>query len=94
MTLIYITVVVGVLGAILYLLTCISAAHKFKTKYPNMVLEESHWSSRMLAVIQMSIVLFIPLFNIVFVYVLIFKSDEIIEKGVSKMYAKAKEVKV
>lgn len=82
------TAAIGVLDIILFWLVCLNAAHEFKTRYPELKIKKSHWSKSALAAIQLGVAVLIPLFNILLAYVLIFKSDEIIQKGVHKIYMK------
>ena len=61
------------------------ARHMFITRYPELVCPKHHWSKSLVVWIKMIITYSIPVLNILYAWVLLYKDDEICDKTVNKM---------
>jgi len=80
------TAAIFILDVVLFHLIAIHVAHEFVKRYPSLVPPKQHWSTRLISAIQIGAALSIPLLNILFAYIFVFRSEEVVEK----MYAKCK----
>ena len=94
MWIIYIYLGVVIANLILFTLNAIKGTHLFKTRYPNLKITKSHWSDRILTVIQILIYAAVPIMNLILAYTLLFKSDEVCERSCTKIAKKCEENKV
>ena len=81
-----ITVAIGVLDFILHWLGAAKARHMFKNRYPELKIPKTHWSEIVLSYIKMVFCYFCPILNIMFTLVYLFKTDELCDKTVAKVY--------
>lgn len=87
MIILYINLAIGVLCLTLYALMVIDATYQFKSRYPDrMLVRRSHWSSFVGAILKMAIASVCPLFNLIMLYILVVRDDEIKENTIQKVY--------
>lgn len=93
MLLIKITAVIFVLDITLFYLICMSAAHEFIRRYPGLKPHKKPWYTNLLSSIQVGTAFSIPIINILFAYIFVFRSNEIIEKAIHKIYKQCEKEK-
>lgn len=84
-------IIMGAISAITLLMTvlmCIDAIHIIRDRYPDLKVPKHSRAARYEAVLKLIIVSLIPIFNIIFLLVIVFKGDEIKESIVENIYKK------
>lgn len=93
MLLIKITAVIFVLDILLFYLIVMYSAHEFIKRYPNLKPPKKPWSTNLLSAVQVGVMFSIPIMNILFAYIFVFHSNEIIEKAIHKIYKQCEKEK-
>jgi hypothetical protein len=88
MILLYIYLAVFVLTLLMFSLWVIGTSQEFKRRYPNTKVPKRHWSEFVFAVLKMGIMAMIPLFNMIMLWVIMIKSEEMREDTILKIYLK------
>ena len=81
-----INVVIAIVFLVLHILASINLAYEFKQRYPDLKAPKSNWAGRILSVIKIIIISFIPLYNLALCCVYIFKYEELETKVINKVY--------
>lgn len=82
---------IGLIDYILHTLLACRAEHIFKTRYPELKIPKSHWTKAVMTRLKMVVMYLCPVINILFVFVYLFKDDELCERTVSEVYRQAIE---
>lgn len=88
MIFLYINLGVCLLMLLMFMLFVISTAHEFRRQYPNLKIPKTHWSKLIFSVLKICIASIIPIFNLIVLLVIIFKSEEVSEKTIREIYLK------
>ena len=86
MILLYINVTIGILVIVLMRLLAVEAARQFMKQYPDLKPPKKSDSEKTRQFIKGIVMAMCPLFNIAFLWVLIFDDDELMRRTIKKMY--------
>ena len=88
MVLLYIYLAISILTFVLFEVSAVDMAHKFKLKYPNLQVPRYSWANKVGIFLRTLIGSFIPLVNIVLLWVIIFNYDELERRSIEKIREK------
>lgn len=87
-------IAIGIVFLVLHTLSAIDTTYEFKRKYPGVKAPKSNWAGHILTWIKPIIIALIPLINLAFCCVFLFKYSELKAKAIDKVYAECmKELK-
>jgi hypothetical protein len=88
MVLLFIYLGISLLTLVLFWMCCIEGAIEFRKRYPHIKIPKSHWSSKINVVIRVIIISMIPIFNLVFLLYITFKTEDVIEGSIYRLHNK------
>ena len=86
MIFLYIYLILSGLCLIMYTLSPIDIAHKFKLKYPGLKYPKTNWAKRILSGIKVIVVSFIPIMHLGLIWVVLFDYETLETKALTKLY--------
>jgi hypothetical protein len=87
-TLLYIYLGMSVLTYILYIFSVLKISHEFKRRYPNLKAPRKHLIDTIGTVFKITLIHFIPIFNIGLFFVYLFCDEKLEERTIEKLYLK------
>lgn len=91
MIFVYLTLCVCLLDWLVAYLLVKQAEHRFKTKYPDLILHKNHRSDTAISFLKIALLFICPILNLYMMAVMLNYSDAICENVVQKIYEKSRE---
>jgi hypothetical protein len=88
MILLFIYLGISLLTQAVFWMCCVEGAHEFRKRYPHIKIPKSHWSSKINTVIRVIIMSITPIFNLLMLLYIVFKTEEVIEGSIYKLHNK------
>lgn len=81
---------VAVVCFISFYLSLMKILHMFKERHPDLPSGEVYWVDKAHFIMQVAIISLCPILNLLFIYICIFKFDELCEKSIESVGRKMK----
>ena len=88
MVILWIHLIVSAITYVLYMLAAHDFSHKFKTRYPDAKVPKSSWAGKVGSFLRNLISSFIPIMNLLLLWVMLFHYEELERKTIRKIYEK------